>query len=461
MLRGCVAIRQRRIPQSGRACQSHPCRTWFCLFLAAAFSTGFFQFEAHGRSQTESLSPQQERNIPQEYPAKSAASASAPAGDRLRDHYLMLVNTAIANQMDASKMAQFDRSPYDGLAVSFADAYDTSPVLSRAPDAGADRRLEEIYGQGHLALGLSEPHGGRKRRRKGIHTPKSLTFRCFRDWIWTAMQARRAIFWKIGGTRCAWPGRHGVPGIVCDLEFYNNYKAYDVAELARMTSRPQRDVLILLRQVGARMADISSAEYPGASIWFLFTGFTRLERSGIDARPYALAATYIAEGLLDQIQRQHLPIRVLSGGEVGLGYCHTSVDDLRQAIEKRAAAFAPLLQKYNGILELAGTMTLWSDRSAKKSWVANGACGASSAATVEDLIPVHGTPVPVLPLQLALRLTKWRLSRLPVHKRAPLRCRNRPSESPRVRSGRWAPWALIFKMAGAEVFGFGNGSVFG
>jgi hypothetical protein len=32
-------------------------------------------------------------------------------------------------------------------------------------------------------------------------------------------------------------------------------------------------------------------------------------------------------------------------------------------------------------------MTLWSDRSAKKSWAANGACGASSAATVEDLIP--------------------------------------------------------------------------
>jgi hypothetical protein len=32
-------------------------------------------------------------------------------------------------------------------------------------------------------------------------------------------------------------------------------------------------------------------------------------------------------------------------------------------------------------------MTLWSDRSAKKNWVANGACGASSAATVEDLVP--------------------------------------------------------------------------
>jgi len=32
-------------------------------------------------------------------------------------------------------------------------------------------------------------------------------------------------------------------------------------------------------------------------------------------------------------------------------------------------------------------MTLWSDRSAKKNWVAQGACGSSSAGAVEDLIP--------------------------------------------------------------------------
>jgi hypothetical protein len=178
-----------------------------------------------------------------------------------------------------------------------------------------------------------------------------------------------------------------VPGIVCDLEFYNNYKAYDLAELAHMTSMPPQEVLTMLRRAGARMADIAAAEYPGATLWFLFTGFTRPEYRVIDGQPYYLAATYIAEGLLDQIQQHHLPLRVLSGGEVGLGYCHSSVDDLRQAIAKRAAAFAPLLQKYSGILELAGTMTLWSDRSAKKNWVAQGACGTSSAASVEDLIP--------------------------------------------------------------------------
>jgi hypothetical protein len=154
-----------------------------------------------------------------------------------------------------------------------------------------------------------------------------------------------------------------------------------------MTSMPPQDALSALRQLGAHMADIAAAEYPGAAIWFFFTGFTRPEYWVIDGQLYYLAATYVVEDLLDEIQRHHFQLPVLSGGEVGLGYCHNSIDDLRQAIEKRAAAFAPLLHKYEGILELAGTMTLWSDQSAKKNWVAQGAYGTSSAANVEDLIP--------------------------------------------------------------------------
>jgi hypothetical protein len=180
----------------------------------------------------------------------------------------------------------------------------------------------------------------------------------------------------------------GVPGIVCDLEFYNNYKAYDVAELARMTSMTRPEVLRALRKLGARMADIAGEEYPGAILWFLFTGFTRDDYRVIEGQRFYLAATYIVEGLLDEIHERGLALRVLSGGEVGLSYCHVSLTDFRQAIEKRDAVFAPLLQKYEGILELAGTMTLWSDRAAKKEWVAQGACGASTASSVEDLIPL-------------------------------------------------------------------------
>jgi hypothetical protein len=178
-----------------------------------------------------------------------------------------------------------------------------------------------------------------------------------------------------------------VPGIVCDLEFYNNYQAYDVGDLARMTSKSPEEVLKLLRQLGTRMAETAADEYPGATLWFFFSGFTGPEYRMIDGQPYYLAATYITRGLLDEIQQRHLPLHVLSGGEVGLGYCYNSPEDLRQAMQKRARDFAPALQKYSGILELAGTMTLWSDPQAKTGWVAKGVCGTSSAATVEDLEP--------------------------------------------------------------------------
>lgn len=318
--------------------------------------------------------------------AKPVANSSKFTVGRLGDHYLLLVNTAMASQMDAQKMGQFDRSPYDGLAVSFAGAYDASPVLSLAPMEAQIGRWEKFTAKDIWPwVSLNRMIGAND--AEGNQLTKVPYFQRFQGLDLDGKAGAQNDFlenWR-NALRLARETR--VPGIVCDLEFYNNYKAYDLAELARMTSMPRADVVNALRQVGAHMADIAAAEYPGATLLFFFTGFTRPEYRVIDGKPYYLAATYIAEGLLDQIQQHHLPLRVLSGGEVGLGYCHNSVDDLRLAIEKRAADFAPLLQKYNGILELAGTMTLWSDRSAKKNWVAQGACGTSSAATVEDLVP--------------------------------------------------------------------------
>jgi hypothetical protein len=283
-------------------------------------------------------------------------------------------------------LAQFARSPYDALAVSFSDAYDTLPALSFSSmqaqtSAWKKSSVKDVWPWVYLnrMIGANEAEGNPL-----TNVPY---FQRFKGLDLDGKAGAQNDFlenWR-NALRLARETR--VPGIVCDLEFYNNYKAYDLGELARMTSMSPQDVLQALRNIGARMADIAGKEYPGATLWFLFTGFTRADYRVIDGQPYYLAATYIVEGLLAEIQARHLPLHVLSGGEVGLGYCHTSVDDLRAAMEKRAAVFAPLLGKYRGILELAGTMTLWSNRSAKKRWVAQGACGASSAATVEDLIP--------------------------------------------------------------------------
>jgi hypothetical protein len=316
--------------------------------------------------------------------------AESPLTSPLGDRYLMLVNTAMANQMDVRKLAQFERSPYDALAVSFSDAYDASPVISLAPmqlqiASWKKSTTKTIWPWVYLnrMIGANDAEGN-------VLT-KVPYFQRFRGLDLDGRAGAQNDFLEEWRNALRLARKTGVPGIVCDLEFYNNYKAYDLAELARMTFMSRQDVLDALRKIGARMAESAAQEYPGATLWFLFTGFTRSDFRVIEGRPYFLAATYIVEGLLAEIRERHFPLRVLSGGEVGLGYCHASVEDLRQAIAQRAAVFAPLLAKYRGILELAGTLTLWSDRSAKKNWVAQGACGKSSADTVEDLIPYMET----------------------------------------------------------------------
>ncbi len=330
--------------------------------------------------------PPEETKIPQGKSALPAKSAPTSAADRLGSHYLMLVNTATASKIGTQELAQFDHSPYDGLAVAFLDAYETSPVpTAAAMDAQIaswrKATTKDIWPWVYLnrMIGANAAEGNQDakapyfERIQGVDLDGKAGAQTdfmenWRNALRTAKDAK-------------------VPGIVCDLEFYNNYKAYDVNELARMTGMSPESAMKLLMQLGARMADVAAEEYPGATLWFLFTGYTRPGYRVVERQLYYLAATYLVNGLLDQIEQRRLPLHVLSGGEVGLGYCHNSVEDLRQAIQTRATTFAPLLQKYSGNLELAGTMTLWSDSQAKKAWVAKGACGTSSAATVEDLEP--------------------------------------------------------------------------
>jgi hypothetical protein len=356
------------------------------VFLAFAFVAGVVENLARGSAFAASPRTLKEQEIQPRESATPAAPASSSASHRLSDHYLLLVNTAVVSRMDTRKMAQFDRSPYDGLAVAFLDAYETSPVPSaavmEAQIAGWKKATtKDVWPWVYLNRMVGA------NRAEGNSYSKVPYFLRFQGPDLDGKAGAQNDFLEYWRNSLRAARETGVAGIVCDLEFYNNYKSYDVGELARMTDHSPQDVVKLLRQVGARMADIAATEYPGATLWFLFTGFTRSRYRVVEGQPYYLAATYIAEGLLDQIQDRHLPLRVLSGGEVGLGYCHRSVGDLRLAVQKRATGLAPVLEKYRGILELAGTMTLWSDRSAKRAWVAQGACGASPAASVEDLEP--------------------------------------------------------------------------
>src|SRR5215475_6275033 len=133
----------------------------------------------------------------------------------------------------------------------------------------------------------------------------------------------------------------GSPGIVVDPEFYNDHKAYDPAEMARETGKTAEQLIPLLEQFGAELADSAAKEFPRAVLWFLFTGFTHKDFKVINGKSYYPTPVYIASGLLDRIQSRGYSLRLISGGEGSIGYCHETLPAFQEAIDRRASSFAP------------------------------------------------------------------------------------------------------------------------
>jgi len=319
-------------------------------------------------------------------PKDLSSTEIEPGNKQLGDHYLMLVNTAVASYMTEDKLRQFDKSPYDGIAVAFLHAYDTAAPPSVASIdqqiAGWKKFTEKdiwpwVYVNRMIGMSIAE---------NNFHSDNPY-FRQITGADLDDKRGARADFLQIWRNSLSAARDSNVPGIVCDLEFYNYYKEYDIGELARQTGKKPAEAAESLRTLGARMADSAAEAYPHATLWLLFTGLTHPGYKNLEGVPYYPSPTYISIGLLDEIRSKKLPLKVLAGGEGSIGYCHDSLAEFKQSIQKRQSDLAADLQKYNGILELAGTLALWSDRAAKQDWMTEGACKTSDAATIEELQP--------------------------------------------------------------------------
>lgn len=314
--------------------------------------------------------------------------AAEPQSQLGSSRYLLLVNTAFASDMNARKIAQFERSAYEGLAVAFSWTYDASPPvdLTEVEEKLTDwKRITTKHIWPWVFLNRIIAVDPKQNNPHTLHEPYYHRIRGL-DLENTA--GARDDFFRIWANSLRSARDSGSPGVFCDLEFYNNYAEYDPREIARLIDKTPQNVVALLRQLGARMADIAASAYPDAAIWFSFTGLSHPGYSDSTGH-FNLAPAYIAIGLLDEIQSQHFRLHVISGGEVGLeGYCHASLSAFQNQIRERGAAFAPYLQKYRDAFELAGTMTLWANRKeATGDWVKQGDCGACPATTAEQLQP--------------------------------------------------------------------------
>lgn len=187
------------------------------LLLAFGFLTGIVEIETNRAAGAESLLAfVEEPRIPQ---IETATPRALPTRDRLGQHYLMLVNTAVAAQLDAQKVAQFDRSPYDGVAVSFADAYDTSPVRS------VTSMEAQIAGWKHSTtqdiwpwVSLNRMVGAND--TEGNEYSKAPYFERFQELDLDDKAGAQKDFLENWGNALRTAKDTGVPGIVCDLEFY-------------------------------------------------------------------------------------------------------------------------------------------------------------------------------------------------------------------------------------------------
>src|SRR5262249_42941828 len=117
----------------------------------------------------------------------------------------------------------------------------------------------------------------------------------------------------------------GAPGIVVDLEFYNFYGEYDIGVLSHQLNMKPSESVGSLKQLGLEMAKTVAAEYPAAKLWFLFTDLGNPSWKVVEGQPHFASPAYIVLGLLEGLVAGSVPSRVISGGEVGLGYCHDSI----------------------------------------------------------------------------------------------------------------------------------------
>jgi len=304
----------------------------------------------------------------------------------LGDHYLLLVSYLKPSTMNQARLSMFDSSAYDGVAVAFIGPYDDTPppsaeeITAKMAEAGKWTK-KDLWPWVYVNRMVG--------RDPGFNTSYGRTpyFSKIRGADLEDATGAQGDFVKIWQNSLHAAKSKGVPGIVVDLEFYMNYKAYDPTVLAQQMGRDPKTTIELLKRLGARLADTAAKEYSDAVLWLLFTDLGQAGTIQSNGTSYYPSPAYVAMGLLDQIKSNHYSLKVISGGEVGLGYCSRSLSHLQRKIKQRAVDFAKQLQKYSANLELGGTIILWSDRRDKTDFVNEGDCAKSDADTVEQLQP--------------------------------------------------------------------------
>jgi hypothetical protein len=307
--------------------------------------------------------------------------------------YLLLVSfhSGEINNFTTDKIKVINESPYHGVAVSLINAYDTVKHVEK--DFEAATKLLKANCKKHVwpwvyfnrFIGYRE--GGKSLVPLLAKVPYFQNIKGMDIYNESGALDDFYDIWRIS-LRIA--KELGSPGIIVDAETYNNYDNYNLASLSKQVGKGEDEVKERLQGLGAELIDIAEREYPQAALWFLFTGLGSPVRSlsSLGKKEYR-TVTYITQGMLEKAKRNKSKLSIISGGEISLGYCYDSLDELRSKIAKREQDFSSVLRLYSN-LNLGGTIAPWDKVGLKRDWMSKGKCGSSSLGSVDDFKPLIG-----------------------------------------------------------------------
>lgn len=304
--------------------------------------------------------------------------------------YLLLVTFSSGQfaNLDMAKLATINITPYDGAAIPLYNAYDDTKHTYQEMKASIEQIkirskkhiwpwifINRLVGYLPADCNYKITSPSEKEYFKKIQGADIYNLTGALDDFYENYRLALKISKEIG-----------TPGIVIDLEAYNIKSAdrHSLKKISNLLGRKENDVINKLQQIGYQLSDIADNEYPNATIWFLFTGIgSEVSQFSHEQR----WVTYMAEAMLARARERKMKLKFVTGGELSLGYCYESLQDLYSVIEKRSIKMKPILSSHAN-LYLGGTLSPWVMKAEKKSWMTKGKCGRSSINNASDFLPI-------------------------------------------------------------------------
>ena len=290
------------------------------------------------------------------------AQAAWGADEAIPRPYLMLVTFSAPRirSWTPETLNTLNASPFAGAASIVVGGYDTGPVPGASEFDAAVAAIKQgakrdvwpwVFTNRFMGRGSGHSHTS-----AGKTAPEY--FKRIKGWDLSNRAGAQGDFLKIWKLALVLAKKLGAPGIVLDLEAYNNYESYNLAKLAESEGLTEDAAAQKLRGLGRRMASVVAEEYPSAIIWSLFLQLGE-----------TMSVRHLTEGLLDEAKEKQIPLKLVEGGETTVGYYNPSINALRQRIRSRSEDMRPWMAKYPDHLRLGGTISPYHDPKKLQSWI--------------------------------------------------------------------------------------------